>query len=92
MRQIVHLKLSTQFPPEVQEAAVLRDEEGQCSALLKIRRPGGSVDLVLPFAPCADLNPALMAAGNDNDLVERLYEPAYQRLMDALRQLSRSME
>jgi hypothetical protein len=92
VRQIVHLKLSTEFPPEVQEAAVLRDEEGQCSALLKIKRSEGTIDLILPFAPCADLDPALMAAGNDKDLVERLYEPAYQRLMDALRQLSRSME
>ena len=92
MRQIVHLKLSAEYPPEVREAAVVREEGGKCSALLKLKSPQGLVEWIIPFAPCADLDPAAVASGPGEPLADRLTDPAYQRLMDALRRLFRSME
>ncbi len=93
MRQIVHLKLSAEFPPEVREAAVVREEDGKCTALLKLSGEQGCFDLILPFAPCADLDPTVLAdSSGARRLAGRFGDPAYQRLMDALRQTFRSME
>lgn len=87
MRQIVHLKLSAGFPPEVQEAAVVREEAGRWSALLRVKGPEGAVEIALPWASCSDPNPAELPAGFGGFLRERWSEPDFRKLLDALRQL-----
>jgi hypothetical protein len=91
VRQIVHLKLSAVFPAEVREAAILREEHGLCCALIQIHASGGVRELRVPFASCGDLDPA-RAEPADGELESLFARPAYQRLLDALRRLSRSME
>jgi hypothetical protein len=50
------------------------------------------VDVTIPFAPCSELDPETAVSGSGIVLSGRLSDPAYQRLMDGLRQLFRSME
>lgn len=91
MRQIVHLKLSPEFPPEVQEAALVRQDNGGCQVLIRWRRDGGTVDVTVPLAPCGQWEPAATVSGEALDAGWR-ESPAYRKLMDALKRLSRSME
>ena len=77
VRRIVHLKLSPDFPPEVQEAVVVRDETGECSGLVRSRGGSGVVEQRVSLK---------------SETVNWPATPAYGRLLDALRQLSRSME
>jgi len=92
VRRIVHLKLSAEFPPEVREAAVIQEEDGRCSAVLKLGALSGPRELVVPLVPCEEFDPAQAVSSSGAEWAERLSEPAYRRLMEALRRLSRSME
>lgn len=91
VRQIVHLKLSPEFPPEVQEAALVRQDDGGCQALIRLRKDGGTVEVTVPLAPCGQWEPAAAVPEGKLDVGWR-QSPPYQRLMDALKRLSRSME
>ena len=91
MRHVVHLKLSGEHPPEVQEAVIIRESNGECAAMLNIRRTGGVTSLTIPFAPCRDLD-LREVESLEGEWAKLLDDPAYERLLDDLQQLSRSME
>lgn len=91
MRHVVHLKLSGEYPPEVQEAVIIQESNGECAAMLSLRRTGGVTSLTIPFAPCRELD-LKEAASLTGEWVDVLKNPAYERLLDDLQQLSRSME
>ena len=92
MRQIVHLKLSADYPPEVREAAVIRTEEGRCFALIKVKRGEELVELTAPCAPCGAMEPGDIEFPDSRPAKEWPTGAAYERLWNALRHLSRSME
>ena len=59
--------------------------------MLRIRRAGGVISLTIPFAPCRELD-LRKAASLKGEWADVLKNPAYERLLDDLQQLSRSME
>lgn len=89
MQQIVHLKLSSEYPPEVLAAAVLRQDNGEWSVLMKVRVGGQVVDRDVPLAD-SDRPPESVLADAGVEVGDNAV--AYRRLLTALHQLTGSSE
>jgi hypothetical protein len=86
---MVHLKLTGDHPPEIQEVAVMRDASGRKTVCCTAEFPQGTVALTVSVPPGGMSDPLSLGGL----LAERLHSAVpYEALRRDLRELVRSLE